>query len=184
MRQEAKGAMPEENENENEDTPGAKSEELGEAGKKALETERKARQAAEKRAKELEAKVKEAEDAEKTELEKLQSKVAELTRDAEAATAKADRLEIATAAGLTPAQARRLVGSTREELEADAAAMAEELGLKKDEGKKDENEDEPPQDERPLGRPKEELRSGSSTPEDGGDVNASKLAESILKAPY
>jgi hypothetical protein len=63
--------------------------------------------------------------------------------------------------------------------------MAEELGLKKDEGKKDEGKDdeETPQDERPLGRPKEELRSGASNPEDEAP-DASKLADSILKSPW
>jgi predicted nucleic acid-binding Zn-ribbon protein len=165
---------------------GAKPEEtLGDAGKKALDTERRARQAAEKRAKELEAKVKEAEDAEKTELEKLQTQVAELTREAEAATAKADRIEVAVSRGLTPAQARRLVGATRDELEADAEAMAEELGIKKDADKKDEDktEDETPQDEKPMGRPKEELRSGSS-PEADETPNPAKLADSILSNPW
>jgi hypothetical protein len=109
-----------------------------------------------------------------------------VTKQAEAATAKADRFEIAAAKGLTPAQARRLVGATKEELEADADAMAEELGLKKDEGKKDEDDrqdEELPQDERPLGRPKEELRSGASNPEDEETPDASKLADSILKSP-
>lgn len=38
------------------------------------------------------------------------------------------RLEVAIAKGLTPAQARRLQGETREELESDADALLEEFG--------------------------------------------------------
>jgi hypothetical protein len=177
--------MADENE-ETEDT-GAKSEELGDAGKRALEAERKARRKAEAEAKELRDKVKQAEDAEKTELEKLQGQVADITKRAEAAEAKADRFEVAAAKGLSLAQARRLVGSTKEELEQDADEMATELGLKKDdegkkgtEGKKDE---ELPQDERPLGRPKEELRSGASTTDDE-TPDTGKLADELLKSPW
>lgn len=177
-----------EDDKKNEDAPSvedAKSDELGEAGKKAIKAERDARRTAERELSELKTKVKEFEDAGKSELEKLQGQVAELTRQAEAATAKADRLEVAADQGLTPAQARRLVGATREELEADAAAMAEELGLKKNEGKvkDDAAEDETPQDERPLGRPQENLRAGASNEADEAPDSA-KLAESILSNPW
>lgn len=174
-----------ENETKDEKETGATSEELGEAGKRALEAERKARRAAESRAKELEAKVKEAEDAEKTELEKLQGQVADLTKKAEAAEAKADRFEVAAAKGLSLAQARRLVGSTKEELEADADALRADLGLKNKDDEKDEKETEKetPQDERPVGRPKEELRSGAST-SDEETPDTAKLAEDILKSPW
>jgi hypothetical protein len=89
---------------------------LGDAGKKALAAERDARKAAEK---EL-AKYRKAEadkaDADKTEAEKRAA--AELRAvDAEL---RATRLEVAHEKGLTPAQAKRLVGATKEELEADA----------------------------------------------------------------
>lgn len=153
---------------------GAKPEELGDGGKRALEAERKARRAAEKRAQEAESKVKEAEDAEKTEVERLQGQVATLTKQAEAAQAKAERFEVAAAKGLSLAQARRLVGSTKEELEADADDMRSELGLdKEDEGKDDEGKDEG------KGRPQENLRGGASN-EDEAEPDAGKLADSIL----
>lgn len=173
-----------ESEDTDEKDTGAKSEELGEAGKRALEAERKARRAAEKRAQELEAKVKEAEDAEKTELEKLQGQVADLTKRAEASEAKATRFEVAAEKGLSLAQARRLVGSTKEELEADADAMRAELGLK-DDGKDEETEtsEETPADEQPIGRPKEDLRGGASNADDE-TVDTSKLADSILSSPW
>ncbi len=89
---------------------------LGDAGKKALteiRTELKAAKA------EL-AKFRKAEsdkaDADKTEAEK-RAAAEQRAADAEL---RATRLEVAHEKGLTPAQAKRLVGATREELEADA----------------------------------------------------------------
>lgn len=94
----------------------APDDQLGEGGKKALDAERA-------RAKELEkelAKFRKAEqdkaDADKSEAEKRAA--------AEERAAKAElnvaRLEVAAEKGLTPAQAKRLQGTTREELTADA----------------------------------------------------------------
>jgi hypothetical protein len=89
---------------------------LGDAGKKALAAERDARKAAEK---EL-AKYKKAE-ADKAEADKTEAeKRAAADARADAAELRATRLEVAHEKGLTPAQAKRLVGTTREELEADA----------------------------------------------------------------
>lgn len=153
----------------------AKSEELGEAGKRALDAERRARRQAESRLKELEGKVKEAEDAEKTELERLQGQVADLTKQAEAAEAKATRFEVAAAKGLTLAQARRLVGSTREELETDADEMRAELGLDKDDEEQDDKKDDD------TGRPRERMKPGASNEEDE-QPDAGKLADSILSS--
>lgn len=137
---------------------------LGDAGKRALDAERKARKAAEKRAAEAEALVKAGEDAEKTEAERIQGQIADLTKQAEAATARADRFEVAAAKGLSIAQARRLVGSTREELEADADEMRSELGL----------------DREPARRaPREDLKSGASNEDDAPDYAA--LAEKNLR---
>lgn len=73
--------------------------------------------------------------AELSETERLQKERDEAA--AEAATAKAERdaaarkallLEVAADKGLTPAQAARLQGSTKEELEADADALKAEFG--------------------------------------------------------
>lgn len=146
---------------------------LGDAGKRALDAERKARKLAEKRAAELETKVKEAEDAEKTEVERLQGQVATLSKEVEAATAKADRFEVAAAKGLSLAQARRLVGSTKEELEEDADALRADLGLDK--------ENEKPGTGKAL--PTEDLKSGASNEEDE-TVDGDELAESILKSRF
>lgn len=91
-------------------------EQLGEAGKKALADERAARKAAEKKLAAFEKAESDRADAQKTEAERRAAAEAKAA-DAEL---RALRLEVAYDKGLTPAQAKRLVGTTREELEADA----------------------------------------------------------------
>lgn len=160
------------------ETPATGENELGDAGKRALDAERKARAAAEKRLRDAEAKLKAADDAGKSDLERLQGQVADLTKRAEAAEAKADRFEVAAAKGLSLAQARRLVGGTKEELEADADAMRAELGLDKEKGDEQEKGGEPRK-----ARPTEDLKLGASREEDE-QPNAGKLADSILKSAW
>lgn len=74
------------------------------------------------------------------ELTKAKQKQAEAESKAAAAEARADRVEIAVEKGLSPAQAKRLVGSNREELEADAEELVKDLGIepKNDDGDDDE----------------------------------------------
>ncbi|MFP3990658.1 hypothetical protein U9R90_24975 [Streptomyces sp. E11-3] len=112
--------------------------ELGDAGKKAIAEEREARRAAEKTRKELEARLKELEplaakakqleDSKKSESEKLTEKLTAAEKRAAASEERALRLEVATAKGLTPAQAKRLVGASKEELEADADELLASFG--------------------------------------------------------
>jgi hypothetical protein len=71
--------------------------------------------------------------AEITKAKAAQTK-AETERDA--AVLRADKVEIAAEKGLTPAQAKRLVGANREELEADADELVKDLGIEP--GKQDE----------------------------------------------
>lgn len=101
---------------------------LGPAGKKALDEERAARKALEKRLAELEP-LKKLADAlgggqqqpgGKSEVELLNERFAELERTAAEERAARWRLEVAAEKGLTPAQAARLTGGTRDELAADA----------------------------------------------------------------
>lgn len=99
--------------------------ELGDAGKKALDAERREKRAAEKRAAELEAKLKEFEDRDKTESTRAIERAEAAEKALAAAESRALRLEIASEKGLTPAQAKRLVGESREELEADADELLE-----------------------------------------------------------
>lgn len=98
---------------------------LGDAGKKALDAERRnARQAAKERDA-LAARLQEFEDRDKTEAQKLADRADAAEKRAAELETRALRLEVASEKGLTTAQAKRLVGSTREELEADADELLE-----------------------------------------------------------
>jgi hypothetical protein len=96
---------------------------LGEAGKKALEAERRNARAATKERDALAARLKEFEDRDKSEADKAIERAAAAEKRVAELEAHATRLEVAYENGLTPAQAKRLVGSTREELEADAKEL-------------------------------------------------------------
>ncbi|MFB6948902.1 hypothetical protein ACFCXP_04635 [Streptomyces niveus] len=129
---------------------------LGDAGKKALAEERKARRDAETRLKELEplaAKAKKLEEASKTEAEKLTERATAAEERAAKAEAKAMRLEVASKKGLTEAQAKRLVGSTPEELEADADELLSSFGGSADTGGKGKGGKKPVEQLRPGGLP-------------------------------
>lgn len=97
----------------------------------------------------------------KSENEKLTDRVAQAEKDLADARAHALRLEVAAEKGLTPSQAKRLVGSTREELEADADELVDTFG-----GKKKDKDDDDRKGGRPGGRPRERLRAGSGTEDD------------------
>lgn len=75
---------------------------------------------ANKEAETLRLKLKEIEDRDKSEAEKLAERAATAERRVAEVEAKALRSEIALKKGLTPSQAKRLVGSTEDELMADA----------------------------------------------------------------
>jgi len=96
--------------------PKPEADQLGDAGKKALATEREARKAAEKELAKYRKAEQDRADADKTEAEK-RAAAEQRAVDAEL---RATRLEVAHEKGLTPAQAKRLVGTTKEELAADA----------------------------------------------------------------
>jgi len=122
-------------------------------------------------------------DKSKTEIEKLTASVQALTDRAVKSEAAAARASVAEELGLTSKQARRLSGSTREELLADGREMMEDLGLKPkstngkttalagkggdgqdvDDDDLDEDEDDEPQQQAPRRRerPREDLRSGA-----------------------
>ena len=113
--------------------------------------------------------LKEMEDADKSEVERAAEAAKAAEKRAEEAEARALRLEIAHEKGLSPSQAKRLVGSSREELEADAAELLE--AFKPTEDRKDDT----------SRRPKERLRPGASAdaePEPSGE----ELAEKVLKS--
>lgn len=137
--------------------------ELGDAGKQALAAERAARREAEKQRKDLEARLKEleplaakakkAEEDKKSEAEKLTERLTAAETRAAKAETRALRLEVASSKGLTPAQAKRLVGSTKEELEADADELLADFGAPAGQGA---GGDSKPKSKRPV----EQLRPG------------------------
>jgi hypothetical protein len=96
--------------------PKPEADQLGDAGKKALAAEREQRKAAEKELAKYRKAEQDRAEADKTEAEK-RAAAEQRAVDAEL---RATRLEVAHEKGLTPAQAKRLVGATKEELEADA----------------------------------------------------------------
>ena len=73
----------------------------------------------------LESRLKEIEDRDKSDSEKLTDKLTAAEQRASQAEREAMRLQVAYAKGLTPAQAKRLVGDTIDDLEADADEIIE-----------------------------------------------------------
>lgn len=105
---------------------------------------------ANKEAETLRLKLKEFEDRDKSEVDKLNERLSA----AEKRALDADRLEVAIEKGLTKSQAKRLVGSTREELEADADELIADLGKPSE-----------PQRPAPSGKPQEQLKPGNNDPD-------------------
>lgn len=90
------------------------------------------------RLKELEPLAKKAqdlEDANKSDLEKLTARAEQAERDRAQAAAESLRLSVAFDKGLTPKQAKRLTGTSREELEADADEILEDFPALKPDGR-------------------------------------------------
>jgi hypothetical protein len=107
---------------------------------------------ANKEAEQARLRLKEIEDRDKSDGEKLTERITAAEKRAEEAEHRALRLEVATAKGLTAAQAKRLVGTTTEELEADADEL---LTSFKSEGGAP-----------PPSKPTEQLRGGGDPTED------------------
>lgn len=118
-------------------------------------------------AKQYRLQVKEFEDRDKTDQERTSEKLADLEKNLTTAQADAVRFEIALERGLTKSQARRLVGGTREELEADAEELIADLGL--------DGEGATP----PSRRPKERLKPGASNSDDP-EPDPDEIANRIL----
>ena len=107
---------------------------LGEAGRNALKAERAAAKAEKKRADDALRELEELRRERMPEQERLlaerddaQTRLSEATARIAALELASTRHEVAAEHGLTLAQARRLAGSTREELDADAKAFKAEL---------------------------------------------------------
>lgn len=97
----------------------------------------------------------------------LETKIADAER-------RAVRAEIAAEKGLSPAMTKRLVGETRDELEADADELLEAFGTKA--GGKNGTAADDKKDARRT--PREQLRPGASSPDDDSDeLDAKKAGE-------
>lgn len=85
------------------------------------------------------------------------------------------RLEVALEKGLTAVQAKRLVGATKDELEADAEELIASFGGTGKSGDGDEEENDPPRRE-----PKRRRNPGDPDPDAGADV---KLEDALAQIP-
>lgn len=112
-------------------------------------------------------KLSEIEESDKSEAQKAADKAAKAEKRAEEAELRALRLEVAADKGLTPAQARRLMGSTKEELDADADDL---LASFKSDG------------EPANGKPKEKLKLGASGADDEPEeTDPARLADAVIQ---
>ena len=114
--------------------------------------------------------LKAAEDADKSEIQRANEAKAVSDKAAADAQAKLMRLTVAMRKGLTEAQAKRLVGASEEELEADAEELLASFGQKNNAG--DDGAGKPT-------RPKERLRSGAVPDEEPDETDPHKLAASV-----
>lgn len=111
------------------------------------------------------AKLKELEDGDKSDNQKLTDRITSAERKADEAEQRALRAEVALSKGLTVTQAKRLVGSTLDELEADADELLEDLkpaGGDKEETDTDSTDGaDKGKGAKPPTRPTEDLKGGS-----------------------
>jgi len=127
-----------------------------------------------RRLKELEPlakKAKELEDEQKSESEKSTEARTKAEKAAADATQEAARLRVALNKGLTEVQAKRLIGETQEELEADADELLASFE-KKDDDKSDKESQEGKKSETPKGGE----RTGATGDTDGEETDPRKLA--------
>lgn len=120
------------------------------------------------------AKVDELEASKKTDLDKLTEQIEGLTKSQAETEQRALRAEIATAKGLSSAQAKRLIGTTKEELEADADDLLENLPVATGD-----DEGTPASHRPPTRKPATDLRGGGEPNEDPVELDPLKLASNV-----
>jgi len=116
-------------------------------------------------------KLAEIEDANKSDIERAAATTKAAEDRAVAAELRAMRLEVAASKGLTPAQAKRLVGTTVEELEADADELLDTF--------KPAGDGEQSSKPQLPGKPQQQLRSGGDPTEEPTETDPAKLAAAI-----
>lgn len=145
----------------------------------ALKKETQYRKTNAERIKELEPlahKAKELEDSTKSETQRLSEERDAHRSRAERAEQDLLRLRVALRKGLTETQAKRLVGASEEDLEADADELLASF--------RPASGDEPPAVEKPAGRPKEKLRPGAVPDAESVELNPQKLADLVPRAGF
>lgn len=113
-----------------ENPPAAETEELGDAGKKALAAERSRANSLEKELKQFREEAEKRANAELTELERVKKEAEELRTAKTASELNAIRLSVALEKGIPASLATRLQGTDRESIEADAESLAELVAVK------------------------------------------------------
>ena len=116
-------------------------------------------------------KLAETEEADKSEVQRATDRATQAEERAKAAESRAARMEVAAAKGLSLAMASRLVGETKEELEADADELMTELRPATGAG--------PKPGDTPGGRPRETLRSGTAPDTKPEETDPAKLAAMV-----
>lgn len=111
------------------------------------------------------------EDADKSEQQKLEERTTLAEQQAAASSREAARLRVALKKGLTETQAKRLVGDTEEELEADADELLASFIAQ---------EDDPGQD--PPRRPRERLRPGAAPASEPEVTHPADLAALVRRS--
>lgn len=134
---------------------------------------RQALSAANKEAEKHRLRVKELEDKDKSELQRTSDERDEHKTARSAAELRAMQLEVALDKGLTTTQAKRLIGTTREELEADADELLESF--------KPAGED---AGGGPARRPTERLRGGGTGTNEPEETDPRKLAAQISRRGF
>lgn len=117
----------------------------------------------------------EIEQSKKSDLEKLAEARDEARADAQKAKAEFARLRVALKKGLTESQAKRLVGETEEDLEADADELLTAFSNTNKEADEDEDKASMPK------KPRERLPSSEPSKTENDTESPSKLADLITK---
>lgn len=106
----------------------------------------------------------------KSESDKVAARLADMEKQIADRDAKLLRSEVAAAKGLTPAQAKRLAGSTKEELESDADEILEAFPAPGGDGERKAP---------PSQQPRPSLRGGGDPTSDPVETDPAKLAASV-----
>lgn len=114
-------------------------------------------------------------DSKQTDEEKVATQLAELKKRADDADLRAVRAEVAQAKGLTPAQAKRLQGASRDELESDAEDLLQSFPAPKEEG----DEGKPKGGTGAARKPTEKLSAGNDPTEEPEETDPRKLAAQV-----